>query len=129
LLIRSSQGIDFRFLFFVIQFGVCATLAELYQRGGRGGRDDAIIALFLIMYEGWVEDLDVMDVPPEELEDDPDRPFLTGSKKNMTKRERVGIAFINCIQSIECLRCIFAGYLSDKTPEGGCLIALFERLL
>jgi len=112
------KGINFRSIYFVIQYGICAYVAELIQRGGRGGRDDDIMALFLIMYESWVLDLDVSHVTAGQLKDDPDHPYFTGLKKNLTKKERAGIASIVCIQSPECIRQIFAEYLDDTTLEG-----------
>jgi hypothetical protein len=73
-----------------------------------------------MMYEDWVDNLDVSEVPPDELEEDPDRPFQLAYKKFPTKEERTGIHSIQTLQTANrcCLRKSFATYLNDTTPTG-----------
>jgi hypothetical protein len=88
-----------------------------------------------MMYEDWVDDLDVSKVPLEELEEDPDRPFELAYKKFPTKLERTGIHSIRMLQIANetCLRKIFADYLGDTSATGievsiDCVI-LFDGVL
>ena len=73
-----------------------------------------------MMYEGFVDELDVSEVPLDELEEDPDRPFELAYKKYPTKEERAGIHSIQTLQSTnkKCICRIFAEYLNDTTSTG-----------
>jgi hypothetical protein len=86
------------------------------QRGGRGGRNKTGQAIFLIMYEPWVKDINLsaLDFTPS----DPDHPNVAKLSKTSKKQERTGIAMIKILQCDDCLRDMFAQYLADDTPEG-----------
>ena len=72
-----------------------------------------------MMFENWVNEVNVSEVPFEELDEDPDRPFDVTGKKYPTKMERTGIFSISLLQDkVGCLRRAFAGYLDDHSPEG-----------
>jgi len=73
-----------------------------------------------MMFEDWVDEVDVSNVPLEELQEDPDRPFELAYKKFPTKQERTGIQSIQTVQSTNeaCIRGIFANYLNDTTSTG-----------
>jgi superfamily II DNA/RNA helicase len=118
------QGVDFRKLTRVIQYGICADQCDNIQRGGRTGRDLNDWGLFLMMFEDWVDEVDISEVPAEELDEDPDRPFELTYKKYPTKLERTGIHSIQTLQSSNknCLRKIFAEYLNDSTSTGMFII-------
>ncbi|KAF9545083.1 hypothetical protein CPC08DRAFT_649450 [Agrocybe pediades] len=55
----AGTGIDVQGIDGVIQYGLCADVAETFQRGGRAGRDTLRDAFFVIMVEPWVADLDI----------------------------------------------------------------------
>ena len=73
-----------------------------------------------MMYEGFVDELDVSEVPLDELEEDPDHPFELAYKKYLTKEERTGIHSIQTLQSTnkKCICRIFTEYLNDTTSTG-----------
>jgi hypothetical protein len=72
-----------------------------------------------MIYEPWIDDVDISAVPNEELEEDPDRPFDLSGKKYPTKMERTGIFSIKMLQDkTVCLRQHFADYLHDDSPNG-----------
>jgi hypothetical protein len=102
----------------VIQYGIVNNPTEGIQRGGRGGRDSETDALFLMMYEPWVLDLDLSGIDPMDLEDDPDRPFQCTTKKQPLKKERTGVASISMVQSSTCIRQFSANYLKDQAANG-----------
>jgi superfamily II DNA helicase RecQ len=114
------QGIDFRNLQIVIQYGVTRDLCSLIQRGGRCGRDPSKEALFLIMYEHWVMSMPI----PDEIADDPDatdpdRPLMAWPKqREPTKKERTGLATYQLIQRGQCIRSEFSDYANDLTFDG-----------
>jgi hypothetical protein len=76
-----------------------------------------------MMYEPWIDTLDVSEVPGEELVEDPDRPFDLSGKKYPTKMERTGIFSITTLQDqTRCLRGTFADYLQDDSPHGSSFL-------
>jgi hypothetical protein len=78
-----------------------------------------------MMFENWVNEVDVSEVPSEELDEDPDRPFDVTGKKYPTKMERTGIFSISLLQGeVGCLHQGFAGYLDDHSPEGPSALLL-----
>ena len=120
-----ESGIDFNRADIVIQYGVASDETKTIQQAGRGGRDSDNRSLFLIMYEPWVMEVDISNVPAGELEEDPDRPFCVDGKKYQNKISRTSI---HCIRTIQCLTCIcssFTTYLQDKTPEGQLIPLLY----
>ena len=75
-----------------------------------------------MVFESWVNQLNVSEVPFEELEKDPDRPFDVSGKKFPTKMERTGIFNISLLQDTSsCIREKFAEYLGDHSPNGLCI--------
>jgi len=82
------------------------------------------------MYEPWIDTLDVSEVPAEELEEDPDRPFDLSGKKYPTKMERTGIFSITTLQDhSRCLRQIFADYLQDVSATGSYTLIIVLHFL
>jgi hypothetical protein len=121
--ICCSKGIDFNQCN-VITYGICSDGTKTIQRGGRAGRNPCDKALFLMIFEKWVNEIDVSEVPSEELDEDPDRPFDVSGKKYPTKMERTGIYSINMLQdTATCIRKMFADYLGDRSLDGSCLVS------
>lgn len=118
------QGLDIPDIEVVIQYGITRDVPSTLQRGGRGGRSPSSQAIFLIMYEPWVLDIDLTATPNES--GDPDLPNSGKLTKNSTKNQRTGHAMINLIQSKEsCIRNFFAQYLADESPEGKTVFLKF----
>ena len=83
-----------------------------------------------MMYEPWIDTLDVSEVPPEELEEDPDRPFDLSGKESPTTMERAGIFSITTLQNqTRCLRGTFADYLQDDSPNGSSSLFSYSLFL
>ncbi|PPR02849.1 hypothetical protein CVT24_002327 [Panaeolus cyanescens] len=111
----ASTGLDIPDIEIVVQYGISRDVPTTLQRGGRGGRGIKN-AIFLIMYEPWVDEVDITTLVNDQL--DPDHPFPKKLTPKSNKRERLGSAMIKIIQSdTTCLRRLFAGYLEDETPE------------
>jgi superfamily II DNA helicase RecQ len=111
------QGLDIPDIEVVIQYGISRDVPTTLQRGGRGGRGPKD-ALFLIMYEPWVNEIDLseINVPADA---DPDHPNVGELSRYSTKQARLGLAMIKIIQLDEvCLRLLFAVYLKDQSLEG-----------
>ena len=102
----------------VIQYGVSRGVPTTLQRGGRGGRNETGQAIFLIMYEPWVMNIDLSAIDFSVF--DPDHPNVTKLNKFSNKQERTGIAMVKIVQSEgkECLRRMNAQYLADNTLDG-----------
>jgi hypothetical protein len=92
------QGIDFNRCH-VITCGICNDGTKI-QRGGRAVRDPNNQALFLVIFENWVHEFDIREVPFEELDEDPDRPLDISGKKFPMKLERTGIFNIKLLQDV-----------------------------
>lgn len=105
----------------VIQYGICPSIPETFQRGGRGGHDTSRDAFFVIMVEPWVTKLNLRELSNPELDlTDPDRPLSMDSKRKIpTKQERTGIAMARLGQQfkITCVRRYFAGCFQDTLPS------------
>jgi hypothetical protein len=88
---------------------------EILQHGGRVGRRDGDLGLFVIFYEPWVGNICLEDFKYGEA-DDPDRPcsFL---KPTSQVRDRITYSSVALIQS-KCLQKFFASYLNDDSPYG-----------
>ncbi|TFY51933.1 hypothetical protein EVG20_g10774 [Dentipellis fragilis] len=109
-----STGIDIADVASVIQSGISRDVPDWRQRGGRAGRDPAIPAIFLTLYEPWVAEVDLTKVLTDVT--DPDKPLLRLTK-NSTKQEHTGFASIHFLQSSECTRLLLAQYFGDTTPS------------
>jgi len=114
----DQQGLDVPFIDGVIQYGICASVPETFQRGGRAGRGDPNNdAFFLTMFEPWVLKTDPKHVNAP----------TTGStkalvkKKRFTKEERTDVAAIRLCQEYgypdreSCIRNFFALYFGDES--------------
>ncbi|KAF8811263.1 P-loop containing nucleoside triphosphate hydrolase protein [Phlegmacium glaucopus] len=102
----ASMGLDIPDIEIVIQYGISRDVPTTSQRGGRGGRGSKD-ALFLIMYEPWVDQIDLSEINFS-ADLDPDHPNAW-----------LGLAMIKIIQLDEvCLRLLFAVYLKDQSFEG-----------
>ena len=113
-----ESGIDFNRVDLVCQYGIAADGTKLLQRGGRGGRNPNDKSIFLVMYEPWVKELDLSNIPAAKFAEDPDRPFIISSSKRQPKTERTGCFCISLVQSATCIRRLFADYLGDSSFEG-----------
>lgn len=102
----------------MIQYGVPRDVPTALQRAGRGGRNKTGQAIFLIMTESWVKDIDLSALDFTPSESDPDHPNVAKLSKTSNKKDRTGIAMIKILQCEDCLRDLFARYLADDTPEG-----------
>lgn len=113
----AGTGLDVRGIQGLIQYGICTDVPEMFQRGGRGGRDSDGFAFFLIMIEPWVEGIDIGSLrQPDEA--NPDQPIcLPSSRKVLTKQEHCGRSSILLVMSPECLRQGFAHYFKDKNED------------
>lgn len=101
----------------VIQYGVARDVPTTLQRGGLAGRSGKPAqAIYLIMYEPWVINIDLSTI--NFGVSDPDHPTVEKLSKTSTKQERTGMAMVKIIQSPDCLRKLYADYLGDKTPNG-----------
>ena len=119
----QKQGLDIPDIEAVVQYGIPRDVPTALQRGGRGGRNKTGQAVFLIMYESWVMDVDVSESAVTNLSaSDPDHPIVAKLSKISNKQERTGIAMTKIIQSKECLRQMYAQYLGDETADGISLI-------
>lgn len=99
----------------VIQYGIVQKQTDGWQRAGRAGRTPGMWAIFLILYEPWVLDIDLSEIL--ETLNDPDQPVGKITKFS-SKQARTGVESIRMIQLDICLRRLQAKYLDDKTPEG-----------
>lgn len=99
----------------MIQYGICRDIPNLWQRGGRSGRDQTSPALFLIMYESRAKSVELPDDAAEAA--DPDAPIHQPLKKHSTKQERTGMASLRLVKlgPADCIRLFVAVYLNDKT--------------
>ncbi|CAA7268576.1 unnamed protein product [Cyclocybe aegerita] len=110
------KGLDIPDIEVVIQYGISRDMPTTLQRGGRGGRG-LKDALFLIMYEPWVDLIDLSEINFD-VDSDPDHPNVIKLSPQSKKRERLGVAMIKIIQLDEaCLRALFAAYLRDETLQ------------
>ena len=103
----------------VIQYSIPRDVSTALQRGGHGGCRKTSCAIFLIIFEPWVTEinLSVLNLTVT----DPDHPTVVKLSKTSNKKERTGMGMIKIIQSTECLRGAFAQYLGDETPDGESL--------
>ncbi|KAF5335342.1 hypothetical protein D9611_011739 [Ephemerocybe angulata] len=83
----ASTGLDVAGIPLVIQYGIPRDISSLLQRGGRAGRSTTAIALYIMMYEPWVLQIDISGVSSD-IASDPDRPILEPLQKNSSKQER-----------------------------------------
>ena len=58
---ESAQGLDIPDIEIVVQYGISRDVPATLQRGSRGGRGSKE-ALFLIMYEPWVDEIDLLEI-------------------------------------------------------------------
>jgi len=114
---ESAQGLDIPDIEIIVQYGISRDVPTTLQRGGRSGRGSKD-ALFLIMYESWVDEIDLSEILfNHDL--DPDHPNVKELSQHSNKRARLGLAMIKIIQLDEtCLRLLFAVYLSDQSLQG-----------
>ena len=114
---ESAQGLDIPDIEIVVQYGISRDVPTTLQRGGRSGRGSKD-ALFLIMYESWVDKIDLLEILfNHDL--DPDHPNVKELSQHSNKRAQLGLAMIKIIQLDEtCLRLLFAVYLSDQSLQG-----------
>lgn len=110
------QGLVIPDIEVVIQYGISRDVPTTFQRGGRGGRGSKD-ALFLIMYEPWVNEIDLTEIDFH-VDSDPDHPITRELPLHSTKQARLGLAMIKFIQFEVCLRLLFAVYLEDQSLEG-----------
>ncbi|KAF9525193.1 P-loop containing nucleoside triphosphate hydrolase protein [Crepidotus variabilis] len=111
------QGLDVLDIEVVIQYGITRDVPTTLQRGGRGGRNSSSHAIFLILYEPWVLDINTSSLLDLSLID-PDYPNAGKLDKSSSKVARTGIAMIRMVQSTDCcIRTMWADYLGDKTPS------------
>ena len=102
----------------MIQYGISRDVPTTLQRGGRGGRSAESKALFLIMYEPWVKDID-LTFPSINCTSDPDHPNVQKLTIHSKKRDRTGVAMVMIVQNEEeCLRGLFGNYFNDQSPNG-----------
>ena len=103
-------------------YGICSDGTKTIQRGGHASRNPEDKALFLMVFENWVNTVDVSEVPADKLDEDPDRPFDVSGKKYPIKMEWTGIFSMSLLQDgTRCIRRMFADYLGDHSPNGLCL--------
>jgi superfamily II DNA/RNA helicase len=113
----STQGLDIADIETVVQYGITQDVPTTLQRGGRGGRTPSTEALFLIMYEPWVLDIDLLNL--EENSSDPDFPYAGKLTKYSTKPAQTGVAMVRVVESKElCIRGFWADYLKDDSSTG-----------
>jgi len=117
----KKQELDISDIEVVIQYGVPRDVPTALQRGGHGGRSKTGQAIFLIMYEPWVMDIDLSVVDVTLAVSDPDHPTVAKLSKTSNKKERTGMAMIKIIQSKDCPRGMYAQYLGDESPDGKSL--------
>lgn len=115
-----TQGLDIPDIEVVIQYGITRDVPSTLQRAGRGGRNATGLAVFLMMYEPWVLDIDLSASGVEESVSalDPDYPHSGKLTKYSTKQQRTGRAMVSIVQSTTCIRKMFAEYLKDQSIEG-----------
>jgi len=116
-------GLDVADIDVVIQYGVPRDVSTTLQRGGRGGRTKTAEAIYLIMYEPWVMNIDLSNIKFNVS--DPDHPTVEKLSKTSNKQERTGIGVLKIIQSADCLRMMYANYLGDKTAECRCCLYIY----
>ena len=113
----SMQGLDIADINMVVQYGITRDVPTTLQRGGRGGQTPSADAIFLIMYEPWVLDIDLSTI--EENSSDPDFPNAGKLTKYPTKSAWTAVAMIRVVQSKElCIRGFWADYLNDESATG-----------
>ena len=96
--------------------GLPSTTVDTLQRGGRAFRNSNKNALFVVFYEPWVHEID-LDLYNNGNNLDPDQP-RTKLKPNSQHRERAPYSSMMLVRRKRCIRCHFADYLADKSPEG-----------
>lgn len=121
----SVKGVDIAGVKAVIQYGIPSNVPEGLQRGSRCGRSTSELSIFLIMYEPWVKELDLGLVSLEARMADPDCPMAGTLTPSSTKRDRTGYMIVLIIQTLVCLRLLFARYLMDHSDEGDKLVILW----
>lgn len=100
----------------VIQYGILCDVPTTLQRGGRGGRNKSGDAIFLIMYEPWVKNIDLSSI--DFTISDPGHPNVANLNKTSNKQAQTGIAMVKVVQSPKCSRKFYANYLADESPDG-----------
>ncbi|KAI0046676.1 P-loop containing nucleoside triphosphate hydrolase protein, partial [Auriscalpium vulgare] len=109
-----ATGIDISNVLVVAQYGFCRDIPNWRQRGGRGGRDASIHAIFITLYEPWAVDIDISGAKVDPS--DPDKP-LHQLGKHPSKQQRAGLAMLDLTQSSQCIRLFLANYFDDNTPS------------
>ncbi|KAF9045231.1 P-loop containing nucleoside triphosphate hydrolase protein [Panaeolus papilionaceus] len=111
----ASTGLDIPDIEVVIQYGISRDVPTTLQRGGRGGRGSKD-AIFVIMYEPWVNLIDLSTLKNDFP--DPDHPKDKILTKESNKQDRLGSAMIKIIHGdTTCLQQLFSVYLGDETPQ------------
>ncbi|KAF8257111.1 hypothetical protein EI94DRAFT_1709581 [Lactarius quietus] len=113
----ASTGLDIPDITIVIQYGLTREVPTALQRGGQGGHSPTSKAIFLLMYKPWVKTIDLAAAAMDTASD-PDHPTVSKLTDRSTKKEHSGVAMIKIIQlEQQCLRKLYASYLSDTTPD------------
>jgi hypothetical protein len=101
-----------------VQFQLADGIPNMRQREGRPGRDPTVPGLFLTLYESWVGDIQLADLPDDE--GDPDAPLtrLDRDNKHPTKKQRISRASVAHMQSSKCRRLLYADYFQDNSEDG-----------
>ncbi|KAF9039932.1 P-loop containing nucleoside triphosphate hydrolase protein [Panaeolus papilionaceus] len=111
---NQATGIDFPDVDIVVTVGLPDTLMDTIQRAGRAYRKPDRNALFLVMYEPWIDSISLEDFRYGDLTD-PDRPRAE-LKKSSKQRDRIGYMSAQLLKSSltgDCIRRLFASYLVD----------------
>lgn len=92
-------------------------MTDVIQMFGQIVQDPRMRGLGVFLYEKWVRDISLDDYNTGDLADlDCPRTTELGTKSSAQQRVRYWAA--NLIQSFDCIRSLFAHYLSDKTLQG-----------
>ncbi|KAG2003761.1 ATP-dependent DNA helicase recQ [Coprinopsis cinerea AmutBmut pab1-1] len=112
----QAQGVDFPDVDIVCSVGVPGSLVEAIQRGGRGGRREGSISLFVVFYETWAKGVAISDYTSGDL-NDPDRTLVSPLPQRASQKQRAPLSSIRFVQCTNCLRVFFAQELNDTAPD------------
>lgn len=78
------KGLDIAGIQLVVQYGMTQDVPLLLQRGGQAGCSTLAVALFLIMFEPWVLNIDLSNVTTQ-ISENPDHPITDTLETNAKK--------------------------------------------
>jgi hypothetical protein len=115
------------------KIGLPGSIPASTQAGGRAVRQPDQFGIYVIFYEPWAADGEIIKLNDfdNEFGSDPDRP-RTILTEHSSRQERAGFAPIRLIQCVAiclCIRKFLRDYFCDTSRTGKCIHLLIPRVL